>query len=326
MSFTALELCLVFSVPLIFLRQWVVTSFELWFAVVVGFPQHDTITKFIRKRGGFVESFLFCMKRDPRLINVIESYPITKYHHIYRGSPGSMSRLVLLLFSVPESTTGIRNWNDWRAQPQQGGSEMGYSGSPWTQKHHPQPTGRLGKLSFTDFICCSSPLRERGAATSTRELFLSCCLSGQPAVFILSFLGVVHSDCRVSSSSNFLVRQYVLLLPYKSEVSASTLLQITYRPTSILHSVLLFKLKFQGSSYLHYIRYIYILPIEKNVFIWISKVFSTLGKSMSNVHLNATWRHKFKCVQINLFLHMWLNIEEPRAVFGRPNGLQVAVF
>lgn len=227
-----------------------------------------------------------------------------------------MSWLVLL-FSVAESTTGIGNWNNWRAQPQQGGSEMGYPGSPWAQKHHPQSAGRLGKHSFTDFICCSSPLHERGAAASTRELLLSCYLSGQPAIFILAFLDMIHSNGYVSSLSNFFVHQYVLLFPYKSEVTASTLLQITYRPTSILHSILLFKLKFQGFSYLHYI--MYILPIEKNIFNWISKVFSTLGKSTSNVHLNLLWRHKIKTVLINLFLHMWLNIEEPRAVFGCPN-------
>lgn len=89
---------------------------------------------------------------------------------ISRGSPGSVSRLVCL-FSVAESTTGIGNWNNRRAQPQQGGSEMGYPGSPGTQKHRPQSAGTWGKHLCTDLICCSSLLHKGGAAASIPELF-----------------------------------------------------------------------------------------------------------------------------------------------------------
>lgn len=53
------------------------------------------------------------------------------------------------------------------------------------------------------------------------------CLSRQPAIFILSFRGKVCSDCQVCSSSACLLCQYVLLLPYKSEVTASVVLQVT---------------------------------------------------------------------------------------------------
>lgn len=155
MSPITVELCVLFSVMLISPSG---DSCELWFASVVGFPWHGTIT--ISRKLNSVESSLMCMKRDPRLITAILSYPITHYPHSY--GPRSVSWL-LLLFSVPESTTGIGNWNDRRAQPQQGGSEMGYPSSPGAQKHHPQSAGRLPKSSFTDFICCSSPLHERGA-------------------------------------------------------------------------------------------------------------------------------------------------------------------
>lgn len=155
MSPITVELCVLFSVMLISPSG---DSCELWFASVVGFPRHGTIT--ISRKLNSVESSLMCMKWDPRLITAILSYPITHYPHSY--GPRSVSWL-LLLFSVPESTTGIGNWNDRRAQPQQGGSEMGYPSSPGAQKHHPQSAGRLPKSSFTDFICCSSPLHERGA-------------------------------------------------------------------------------------------------------------------------------------------------------------------
>ena len=40
-------------------------SCELCFAFIIGFPQRGTITELTRKRAGFAESSLFCMKQDP---------------------------------------------------------------------------------------------------------------------------------------------------------------------------------------------------------------------------------------------------------------------